>query len=214
LDCIEFSVLIGCLLYSSAGLLIHVSTNEIFGPGRESSIIVSTFTIGFEADLVFFSSSDLTIDSAQFLESLDGLTSIQAFSWVQHCLSRNYELVDKSQKPFYLMYMIQKWLALVLDLVVTALAVLVVGIAVKRRNEISAGFTGVSLTQLISFTTYLKMMILFWAQMETSIGAVARTKDFSRDTDKETQVEGDHKPPPDWPQAGRVEIDHLFATYK
>jgi ATP-binding cassette subfamily C (CFTR/MRP) protein 1 len=171
--------------------------------------------LGCASELIqFFCSVDLTTDSAQFLESLDGLTSIQAFSWVQNCLSRNYELVDKSQKPFYLMYMIQKWLALVIDLVVTALAVLVVGIAVKLRNEISTGFTGVSLTQLISLTAYLKMMILFWAQMETSIGAVARIKDFSRDTNKETQVEGDQKPPPDWPQAGRVEIDHLFATYK
>jgi ATP-binding cassette, subfamily C (CFTR/MRP), member 1 len=58
--------------------------------------------------------------------------------------------------------MIQKWLILVLDLIMIALAVLVVGIAVALRNTISPGFTGVSLTQIISFTIYLKMKILSW----------------------------------------------------
>ena len=152
--------------------------------------------------------------SAQFLETLDGLTSIRAFGWVQQSLDRNCELVDQAQKPFYLMGMIQKWLALVLDLIIMVMAVLIVGIAVRLRNTISPGFTGVSLTQVISFTSYLTTMILFWAQMETSLSAVARIKDFSQGTEKESSPEMEADQPKGWPARGRIEIDSLCAKYR
>lgn len=58
----------------------------------------------------------------------------------------NYRLVDRSQKPFYLMFMIQRRLTLVLNLITMGLAVVVVGIAVGLRGSISPGFTGVALT--------------------------------------------------------------------
>jgi len=151
---------------------------------------------------------------AQFLETLEGLTTIRAFSWTQDSLSQNYDLIDRSQKPFYLMGMIQKWLALVLDLIIMVMAVLVVGIAVALRNTISPGFTGVSLTQIISFTSYITTMILFWAQMETSIAAVARIRDFSKETESESSPEEDFDVPHDWPTSGKIEICNLSAKYR
>jgi ABC-type multidrug transport system fused ATPase/permease subunit len=112
------------------------------------------------------------------------------------------------------MGMIQKWLSLVLDLIITALAVLVVGIAVKLRRTISPGFTGVSLTQIISFTSYLKTMILFWAQMETSVTAVARIKDFSNNTEKENVPETEYELPPNWPSFGKIDLRGISAAYQ
>jgi ATP-binding cassette subfamily C (CFTR/MRP) protein 1 len=154
---------------------------------------------------------------AQFLETLEGLTSIRAFAWTSPSLSKNHELVDRSQRPFYLMGMIQKWLALILDLIVMVLAVLIVGIAVRLRHTVSPGFTGVALTQIISFTTYLTTMILFWAQMETSISAVARIRAFSTETEQEKQSEPSSSNTSEmqagWPAAGRVEIKDLSANY-
>ncbi|PNS16291.1 ATP-dependent bile acid permease [Sphaceloma murrayae] len=132
----------------------------------------------------------------QFMETLDGLATIRAFGWRQASVEKNFELVDKSQKPFYLMYAIQRWLALVLDLIIAALAILVVGIAVALRGVVSAGFTGVSLTQIILFTSALKLLIMFWTQLETSFGA-------------ET-----FEPPPDWPLTGTLQIHNLAAQYK
>ena len=148
------------------------------------------------------------------METLDGLATIRAFSWQQASVERNYELVDRSQKPFYLMYTIQRWLSLVLDLIITALAVLVVGIAVRLRDTVSPGFTGLSLTQIISFTSYLKLMIMFWTQMETSIGAVARIKQFSTKTADENLPKATYDSLSDWPSEGNIEIKELSAKYK
>jgi ABC-type multidrug transport system fused ATPase/permease subunit len=122
--------------------------------------------------------------------------------------------VDNSQKPFYLLFMIQTWLTHVLDLITMALAILVVAIAVRMRDIISVGFTGVSLTQIISFTANLKLCLLFWTQLETSIGAVARVKQFSSDTANENLASETQQPPRDWPRAGAVEFENVSAAYK
>jgi ATP-binding cassette, subfamily C (CFTR/MRP), member 1 len=83
----------------------------------------------------------------QFIESLAGLATIRAFRWQKPSIEENHRLVDRSQKPFYLMYMIQTWLVLVMDMTTCGLAILVVGVAVKLREgnaAVSVGFTGVS----------------------------------------------------------------------
>ncbi|OAG06384.1 P-loop containing nucleoside triphosphate hydrolase protein [Paraphaeosphaeria sporulosa] len=148
----------------------------------------------------------------QFGETLEGLATIRAYSWTQHTIEHSNKLVDNSQKPYYLMYAIQRWLSLVLDLIIAALATLVVGIAIALRDAISPGFTGVSLTQLISFSSYLKLMIMFWTQMETSIGAVARIKRFGEQTASEHDSDV-QDPPQDWPSRGEVSITDVTAKY-
>ena len=150
----------------------------------------------------------------QFLESLSGLATLRAFSWQAPLIAQNHGLVDKSQKPFYLMYMIQTWLSLVLDLITTALAVIVVAVSVAMRDTVSVGFTGVSLTQIISFTSNLRFTILFWTLMETSIGAVARVMRFEGETEDESEGDGGMvEPPEDWPSDGEVRVEGLTVAY-
>jgi ATP-binding cassette, subfamily C (CFTR/MRP), member 1 len=75
----------------------------------------------------------------QFIESLGGLATIRAFGWENDSQVHNNELLDSSQQPFYLLFMIQRWLTLVLDLVAMGLALIVVGLAFKIRATVSAG---------------------------------------------------------------------------
>lgn len=56
---------------------------------------------------------------SHFLESLNGLVTIRAFGWAESFQEKNLDLLDASQKPYYLMFCIQRWLALVLDIIVS-----------------------------------------------------------------------------------------------
>jgi ATP-binding cassette subfamily C (CFTR/MRP) protein 1 len=143
----------------------------------------------------------------QFLEALGGLSTIRAFSWQAPLKLQNQTLVNRSQKPFYLLFIGQRWLTLVLDLIACAMAVIVVSVAVKMRGAVSASFTGVSLTQLVSFTANMKLLISFWTQMETSIGAVARIKQFEADTKDENR-------PEEWPSRGEIVFENVSASYR
>ncbi|KAJ6444580.1 ABC multidrug transporter [Purpureocillium lavendulum] len=149
----------------------------------------------------------------QFLETLAGLPTLRAFGWSRAAVLRNHALVDASQQPFYLLIMVQRWLVLVLDLVTAALALLVVGFAVRLRGSVSVGLTGVSLVQLISLSETLNMLIQFWTSIETSIGAVARIKQFAEETPEENRPGENLEPPADWPSEGHVVISNLSASY-
>lgn len=147
------------------------------------------------------------------METLSGISTIRAFGWQKQAILKNHHLVDKSQRPFYLLIMVQRWLVLVLDLTTTALALLIVGFAVKLRGSVSVGLTGVSLVQLISMSETLNMLIQFWTSIETSIGAVARIKQFSEETPNESLPGEDQEPPANWPARGHVVIRGLEASY-
>jgi ATP-binding cassette subfamily C (CFTR/MRP) protein 1 len=149
----------------------------------------------------------------QFLESLSGLVTIRAFGWQEANHALNAELLDKSQRPFYLLFMIQRWLTLVMDLIGMILALIVVGIAVQTRASISPGFAGVSLLNLISFTDRLKWLIMSWTLLETSIGAVSRVKSFAAETASENLPREIDAPPAVWPSRGLIEIEKLSAAY-
>lgn len=111
---------------------------------------------------------------------------------------------------------VQQWLTLVLDLMVTGLALLVVGLAVKLRDSVSVGSTAVSLIQLISFAETLKILISFWTTLETSIGAVSRIKDFQEQNPKEEDVEDGGQPQAmtaGWPLRGDMLIEGITVSY-
>ncbi|KAL6923650.1 hypothetical protein FSST1_000924 [Fusarium sambucinum] len=149
----------------------------------------------------------------QFLETLSGLATIRAFGWGSAAIEANHALVDRSQRPFYLLMIVQRWLVLVLDLTTAALALLLVGLAVRLRGDVDVGLTGVSLVQLISLSETVNMLIQFWTSIETSIGAVARIKQFAEDTREENLLGETQEPPPQWPDKGAIQIRNLKASY-
>ncbi|KAL3955773.1 hypothetical protein ACCO45_011336 [Purpureocillium lilacinum] len=120
----------------------------------------------------------------------------------------------RRRSALYLLVMVQRWLVLVLDLVTAALALLVVGFAVRLRGSVSVGLTGVSLVQLISLSETLNMLMQFWTSIETSIGAVARIKQFAEETPEESRPGEDLTPPEDWPSQGHLVISNLSASYE
>ena len=64
--------------------------------------------------------------------------------------------LNVSQRSFYLLYYIRRWLAPAVDLLVAGLAVILVTLVVRFRHSADAGFVGVVLINITSFN-----MILF-----------------------------------------------------
>lgn len=124
----------------------------------------------------------------------------------------NNSLLDTSQQPAYLLSMIQRWLALVLGIVVAVLALFVVTLSTQLRTN--AGFTGASLVSLMSFSKTLANLVQMYTLLETSIGAVGRLKSFSDDTPRESRPEEDVVPATSWPEKGRIEIHGVSASYR
>ncbi|KAH8885459.1 putative ATP-binding cassette transporter [Thozetella sp. PMI_491] len=150
---------------------------------------------------------------SHFLETLGGLVTIRSYNWQKDNQAENLKLLDLSQRPHYLLRSSQKWLTLVMELIVAAEAVLVVGMAVGLRRFTSPGLLGVSLINVLQLGPTLQSLVTSWTDLETSLGAIARIRDFERDVKPEDKECETAEPPAEWPQQGAIEFRDVTASH-
>lgn len=139
-------------------------------------------------------------------------TTLIITGFIPEELKKNAHLVNDSQRPAYLLIMVQQWLNLVLNIVVMIMAAVLTTLAVRMHS--SSGFTGASLVTLMGFGESLSDIVIFYTRLETSIGAISRLKSFSETVRSEDTEEEDLVPPTQWPQTGAIVIDGVSASYK
>lgn len=142
------------------------------------------------------------------------MTTIRAFGWQNHFSNDNIEQLEKSQRPFYLLLCLQRWLNIVLDLLIACIAVVVIALAVTLKGTTSGAQIGVALNLIILANTTLLRLVESWTTLEISLGAVARLKSAVEETPQEEQPGEDLIPPPDWPSAGALELKNVTVSYK
>ncbi|RSL82873.1 hypothetical protein CEP52_016853 [Fusarium oligoseptatum] len=120
-----------------------------------------------------------------FLDTSRGIATIRALGWTGENIKHNLRLLNQSQRPMYLLSMVQRWLYLTLNVVVAVTA------------------TALSLSDIVRF----------YAALETSIGAVARLRNFATKTGTERVSHDDAEPDELWPSKGDIEVRRVWATY-
>ncbi|GFP57561.1 ABC transporter FGM5 [Trichoderma asperellum] len=92
----------------------------------------------------------------QFTDTIAGVATLRAFGWTQESLDFNLGLLDNSQRPAYLLAMVQHCLTFILSALVTVLATLVVVLVTQVKEITGAGLAGASmiskLCQLLTAT--------------------------------------------------------------
>jgi ABC-type multidrug transport system fused ATPase/permease subunit len=149
---------------------------------------------------------------AHFLETIHGTSSIRAFGWDGHFSKKSQYLLNQSQRPMYMLFCIQQWLTLVLDLVVGMLAVLLIIIVTSLKDRFNTASIGVALTLLLTLNQNLTYTIKMWTMTETSVGAVSRIQRFIKDTPSRRITSS--SPPPDWPSRGAVSFHDVTAGHE
>lgn len=150
-----------------------------------------------------------------FLETVQGVSAIQAYRWESAFQSQSQNLLNRSQNSVYMLYRIQQWLTLVLDLVVGAIAVILVAMITSLKGRFDPSSIGVALNLLLSFNQSLTQLIKMWTMMETSIGAVSRVDNFIKTTPSQKRLSVQTvPPPPEWPYSGSISFRRLSAGYR
>ncbi|KAF4340735.1 multidrug resistance [Fusarium beomiforme] len=144
------------------------------------------------------------------LESLDGLATVRAYGWAAWYLRRGIEVLERSQVPFHFLQSAQVTLNLSVDLFVATLALVVICIAVVLRNT-SGGSLGLALFNIVGLGQSVKGVVFFWTSLEITLGAVARIRDFTQDT--ESEHVSDVKPALEWPSRGEIRFNNVTLTH-
>ncbi|UPK94751.1 hypothetical protein LCI18_005686 [Fusarium solani-melongenae] len=151
---------------------------------------------------------------SHFLESINGLATIRAFGWIQPYTDKVLLRLDNAQKPSYLLNCIQRWLTLVLDMVVAFLTVILVVFAVTLREKINPSLLGIALVNMMRLGANMKGIILYWSILETSLGAITRIRAFSSDAPNEQKPGEDKQLGEAWPSTGKLEVKDLDVQYE
>ncbi|KAK8023965.1 hypothetical protein PG993_012031 [Apiospora rasikravindrae] len=107
-------------------------------------------------------------------QMIQGLAAIRTFGWARPSIEANHNTADASQKPVYLLYMVQRWIQL-------------------------GGFLGAALIQLMPLDQELKLMVINYTILETSLAAISRMKAFDANMPSENRPSDDsdkHTTPP------------------
>lgn len=146
-----------------------------------------------------------------FTETASGVEHIRAFNWQADFMWLHYGLLDYSQKPHYYFLCTQRWLSLVLDLSTCAVAVSTVAFALDGNSSPTA--IGLSMVNIVTLSKALTDVMESWVELETSLGAVARTREFATTSPLE-HTRHSRRLPDHWPTAGKIEFRNVSASYE
>lgn len=156
---------------------------------------------------------------SSFLETVQGATTIRAFGWERFLAKENIATLDGSQRPFYLLLCLRRWLNIVLDLLIAGIAVGTIALAVMFRGSTTGGQIGVALNVILIANSTLLKLVESWTNLEISLGAVARLKEVDTTTPSEDphgrgeDLDGAFRLASNWPSGGAIEFQNITAAY-
>ncbi|KAK1986922.1 P-loop containing nucleoside triphosphate hydrolase protein [Colletotrichum cereale] len=159
---------------------------------------------------------DLESQSAvysSFLEAVEGVVTIRAFEWQKEVQQANIQCLDVSQQPSYILFCLQQWLGIVLDLIVAAIATGLIALAVTLKGTTTAGQIGMALNIVLVANDTLFSLVTSWTNLEISLGAISRLKKLETETPNEDDLSETYIPVETWPSSGNIEIDKVTVGY-
>lgn len=154
---------------------------------------------------------------SQITEVGSGIQHIRATRAQKDFEKTGIRHLDFSQKPFYMLYVIQQWLTLSTDLAIAFMAVLLVTLALTVHENTSQAAIGLALLGLLALGDNLTLGFRAWVKFETSLGGMVRLRNFERDTPIETVDDFSAKFCADsstWPSRGKIEFKDISCKYK
>jgi ABC-type multidrug transport system fused ATPase/permease subunit len=150
-----------------------------------------------------------------FTETATGLETIRALGAQEQFINDAYRALDHSQKPFYYMFAIQRWLLLSLELLALIVSVSLVALAVYSSKATSPEAFGLGLLRALQMNTLLTGLVEHWTNLETALGAVSRLRSAINGTPAEKTDTNDEilQLPNKWPQRGEIALDNVTARY-
>nr|XP_018899809.1 PREDICTED: probable multidrug resistance-associated protein lethal(2)03659 [Bemisia tabaci] len=148
--------------------------------------------------------------------SLQGLTTIRAFG-AQSILEQEFDNhQDLHSSAWYLFIASSRAFGFWLDVVCLFYIAIVTFSFLVLGNENYGGNVGLAITQSIGLTGMFQWGMRQSAELENQMTSVERVLEYSnlpQEPALESPPNSDKKPPPDWPQRGRVIFRKMFLRY-
>ncbi|KAI9220234.1 hypothetical protein BC828DRAFT_384016 [Blastocladiella britannica] len=151
---------------------------------------------------------------SSFSETLNGVPTIRAFGQSRRFINEQYDRVDAHHRPWWYMWMANRWLTLrtqLLDAVLTFAAALAIVIGV-HLGAVTAGWAGLALTYALNVGEAILWLPRIHASLEMQMNSVERIDEYLH-IPQEMPVITEVRPQSNWPAHGRVSVQQLCLKY-
>ncbi|GME83639.1 unnamed protein product [Ambrosiozyma monospora] len=176
--------------------------------------LVGVFYLNLSRDLKRFESITRSPIHQHFTETLVGVTTIRAYGDERRFLVQNLSKIDDNNRPFFFVWVNNRWLAFRTDMIGSFIVFLASALAVGYAAKIDSGLAGISLSFAVSFNQNAIWVLRLYANVEINMNSVERIQEYIKDTEQEPPAEiPENEPAPSWPQKGAIEVKDLSLRY-
>lgn len=150
---------------------------------------------------------------SHFSETLQGLAVVRAFRAQESFRTKNKYLLDESNKCFWPIQAVNRWLSVRLELLGTFI-VLCSAIVVSGIVPTSAGLAGLALTSALNLTGLMSWMVRQTTELEVNMNSVERLIEYDDEPTEAPAIIQGNRPLPDWPTRGQVCVENLVVRYR
>jgi ATP-binding cassette subfamily C (CFTR/MRP) protein 1 len=151
---------------------------------------------------------------SHFGESIQGAPTIRAYNVQKRFTQESEEKVDFNQVCYCPSIISNRWLAIRLEMVGNFIIFFASLFAVLRRDTMSPGLVGLSVSYALQITQTLNWLVRMSSDVETNIVAVERIKEYSETEQEAPWDVPTNQPLSNWPDNGQVDFKDYQVRYR
>jgi len=149
-----------------------------------------------------------------FFETMNGVSTIRAYSQQQRFIEDNFFKVDENQVAYYPTIISFRWISLRLDFIGNCVILFAALFAVISRDKIESSLAGLSIVYALQITHNLNWIVRKGSELESNIVSVERIREYSEIATEAEWIIQDSRPPDGWPQNGNITFEDFDLRYR
>ncbi|QFZ26635.1 putative ATP-dependent bile acid permease [Clavispora lusitaniae] len=175
--------------------------------------LVGSYYITLSRELKRYDSITKSPIHQHFSESLVGVATIRAYGVETRFMKQNLTAIDNNNKPFFYMWVANRWLSWRTDAVGSMVMFLSGVFVLLSIGKIDAGLAGLSLSYAISFSESALWIVRLYANIEMNMNSVERLQEFLEIEQEPPSEIPETEPRPTWPEHGEIDMENVTLRY-